>query len=173
VCSSDLQDFKALDQSDRTFWLSEELSKGPVVLIFYRGQWCPVCNRHLGQLQDSLSLIEASGARLVAVAPEQAPYLRAMAQKTTAEFSLLYDEGYKISNAFDVTFLPDEASIKLYNERLNANLSQANTDDSQQLPIPATFIIDQKGRVVWRHFDPDYRKRASAGDIIKALNQIK
>ncbi len=168
-----VEDFTASDQFDKEFRLSEQLAKGPVVIIFYRGQWCPVCNRHLGQLQDSLALIESSGARLIAIAPEQPPYLKSMATKTEAEFSLLYDEAYRISNAFDVTFLPDQASIDAYNERLDANLSEANTDDSDRLPIPATFVINQKGEIVWRHFDPDYRKRASAKDIMNALEALK
>ncbi len=168
-----IEDFTAIDQFDNTFRLSEQLKKGPVVVIFYRGQWCPVCNRHLGQLQDSLALIQLSGARLVAVAPEQPPFLKSMAKKTEAEFSLLYDEAYRISNAFDVTFLPDQASINAYNERLDANLAEANTDDSDRLPIPATFVINQKGEIVWRHFDPDYRKRASAKDIMNALEKLK
>jgi peroxiredoxin len=168
-----VEDFTASDQFDKEFRLSEQLAKGPVVLIFYRGQWCPVCNRHLGQLQDSLAMIEASGARLIAVAPEQPPYLKSMATKTEAEFSLLYDEAYRISNAFDVTFLPDQASIDAYNKRLDANLSEANTDDSDRLPIPATFVINQNGEIVWRHFDPDYRKRASAKDIMDALEKLK
>ena len=164
-----VEDFTATDQFDKEFRLSEQLAKGLVVLILHRGQMFPFCNKNLGQLQDSLALIEASGARLIAIAPEQPPYLKSMATKTEAEFSLLYDEAYRISNAFDVTFLPDQASIDAYNERLDANLAEANTDDSDRLPIPATFVINQKGEIVWRHFDPDYRKRASAKDIMNAL----
>jgi peroxiredoxin len=168
-----VQDFEAIDQFGNRFQLAEALRGGPVVLIFYRGQWCPVCNKHLGQLQDSLRYIEEMGARLVAVAPEQPPYLKMMAQKIEADFSLLYDEQYRISNAFEVTFLPDQATIDLYNNRLNAQLEEANTDDSGRLPIPATFIINQEGEIVWRHFDKDYRNRASAAEIIKALKHLK
>ncbi|PJB59866.1 MAG: alkyl hydroperoxide reductase, partial [Bacteroidetes bacterium CG_4_9_14_3_um_filter_41_19] len=132
---------------------SEALKKGPVVVIFYRGQWCPVCNKHLSHLQDSLQLIYEKGATVIAVSPEQSEFLKRTAEKTHASFSLLYDEGYKISDLFDVTFKPDTMTTIMYNTLLSANLKKANTDDSQRLPIPATFIIGTDGKIVWRHFD--------------------
>lgn len=162
-------DFSALDQQGRTITLSEALKKGPVVLIFYRGQWCPICNKHLSTLQDSLQLIYAKGATVVAISPEKPEYLKRTAEKTHASFSLLYDEGYKIANMFDVTFKPDSLTTVMYNTVLRANLKEANTDDSQRLPIPATFIIGTDGKILWRHFDPDYKKRSTVQDIVKNL----
>jgi len=150
-----IKDFSAVDLHDSTFTLSEALKKGPVVVIFYRGQWCPVCNKHLSHLQDSLQLIYEKGATVIAVSPEQSEFLKRTAEKTHASFSLLYDEGYKISDLFDVTFKPDTMTTIMYNTLLSANLKKANTDDSQRLPIPATFIIGTDGKIVWRHFDPD------------------
>jgi peroxiredoxin len=94
------------------------------------------------------------------------------AQKTGASFTLLHDENYKISNAFDVAFKPDNQSRDLYNEKLNANLDQAHSDNSERLPIPATFILDQSGKVVWRHFNPNYKERASTQQILKVLDTL-
>lgn len=79
---------------------------------------------------------------------------------------MLFDEGYKISNLFDVTFLPNKATRISYNTALGAKLKEAHSDDSERLPIPATFIIDTDGKIVWRHFDPDYKERASVKDIV-------
>lgn len=164
-----VEDFSAVDLHDSTFTLSEALKKGPVVVIFYRGQWCPICNKHLSHLQDSLQLIYAKGASVVAISPEQSEFLKRTAEKTNVSFSLLYDEGYKIANLFDVTFKPDTLATVMYNTILRANLKEANTDDSQRLPIPATFIIDTNGKIIWRHFDPNYKKRSTVTDIVNNL----
>lgn len=165
-----VENFSALDQHDELFTLNEALMKGPVVIIFYRGHWCPVCNKHLSHLQDSLQLIYEKGAAVVAISPEKSEFLKLTAEKSHASFSLLYDEGYKISDTFDVTFLPDSRLRIMYNTMLRANLKSAHSDESQRLPIPATFIIGQDGKIVWRHFDPDYKKRSSVSDIVKNIH---
>lgn len=165
-----VENFSALDQHDELFTLNEALKKGPVVIIFYRGHWCPVCNKHLSHLQDSLQLIYEKGAAVVAISPEKSEFLKLTAEKSHASFSLLYDEGYKISDTFDVTFLPDSRLRIMYNTMLRANLKNAHSDESQRLPIPATFIIGQDGKIVWRHFDPDYKKRSSVSDIVKNIH---
>lgn len=164
-----VKDFSAVDIHDSIFMLSDALKNGPVVVIFYRGQWCPYCNKHLKNLQDSLQLIYDKGASVVAISPEKSEFLKMTAEKTGAEFSLLYDEGYKISDLFDVTFRPDSMTRGIYNTFLGADLKNAQSDDSQQLPIPATFIIGQDYKIVWRQFDPDYKKRSTVADIVKNI----
>lgn len=164
-----VQDFTALDLYDNIFRLSDALKKGPLVVIFYRGQWCPYCNKHLSNLQDSLQLIYDKGASVIAISPEKSEYLKQTAEKTGAKFALLYDEGYKIENLFDVTFRPDSATRAIYNTMFGANLKKSHSDDSEQLPIPATFIIGQDSKIVWRQFDPDYKKRSAVSDIVKNI----
>jgi len=161
--------FSALDENRTLFHLEHALKEGPVVLIFYRGHWCPVCNKHLGQIQDSLKLIEENGAKVIAISPEKPEYLDEMAEKTGAQFTLLYDEEYIIANAYDVTFKPRATELFTYNTFLGANLKEAHSDDSQRLPIPATYIIDRGGKIAWRQFDPNYKKRSSVKDIIENL----
>jgi peroxiredoxin len=168
-----VKNFTAKDLNDNDFSLDNALKSGPVVVIFYRGHWCPVCNRHLSQLQDSLQLIYEKGASVVAVSPEKSEFLKLTAEKTHASFSLLYDEGYKIANLFDVTFRPDSMTRLVYNTMLGADLKNAHSDSSEQLPVPATFVIGQDSKIVWRHFDPDYKKRASVQVIVTALSQIE
>lgn len=161
--------FSALDANNKTFILAEELKKGPVVMIFYRGFWCPVCNKHLSTLQDSLKQIQATGAQIIAISPEKPEYLDKMAEKTGAEFTLLYDEGYKIANAYDVTFKPSAMQLFTYNTVLGGKLKDSHSDDSQRLPIPATYIINQEGIIIWRQFDPNYKNRSTVQGILKAL----
>lgn len=164
--------FNALDADNTLFSLEKTLINGPVVLIFYRGFWCPVCNKHLGEIQDSLSLIEERGARVIAISPEKPEYLGQMAGKTGAEFTLLYDEGYRIADAYDVTFKPSATTLFTYNTLLGAKLKETHSDDSQRLPIPATYIINTDGKITWRQFDPDYKKRSTVADIMQALENI-
>ncbi len=161
--------FAAMDQDGNHFKLEQALEKGPVVLIFYRGHWCPVCNKHLEKVQDSLQGIYEKGASVVAISPEKVELLNKTANKTNAAFTLLHDAGYQIADAYDVTFKPDSMSRLMYNTMLGANLKSAHDDDSQRLPIPATFIIGTDGKILWRHFDPDYKKRSTVQDILKHL----
>ena len=161
--------FKALDSSGELFSLEEKLKTGPVVIIFYRGFWCPYCNKHLAHLQDNLKSITEKGATVVAISPEKPEYLDKMSSRTGAKFMLLYDEGYKIADAFDITFTPDSKQLFVYNYLLNGKLKKTHSDDSQRLPIPATYIIGTNGTIVWRQFDPDYKKRSTVKDIITNL----
>lgn len=158
--------FKAKDQNDNQYDLKKALKKGPVVVLFYRGQWCPACNMHLSQLQDSLQQIYAAGATVIAISPERNEYLRKTAEKTKATFTLLHDKDYKIEEGFDVAFKLDPVLADRYNLRLDAQLGKAHSDSTNRFPIPATFIISKNGKIIWRHFNPDYRIRATVKDIV-------
>ena len=164
-----IPNFFAKDIHDVTYSLNESLKTGPVVVIFIRGQWCPFCNKHLSAIQDSLPMIYAKGASVIVISPEKSEFIKITIEKTGAEFTLLYDEEYKILDAFDVTFKPDSISRFMYNTMLGANLKDAHSDDSERLPVPATFIIGKDGKVVWRHFDPNYKKRSTVADIVKNI----
>ncbi|MGC9331319.1 MAG: peroxiredoxin-like family protein [Bacteroidales bacterium] len=161
--------FEALNQDSTLFNLEQELKNGPVVMIFYRGFWCPICNKHIKTLQENLKEIEAKGATVIAVSPEKPEYLDTMADKTGATFTLLYDEDYKIADAYEVSFRPDSTTLVIYNTVLGAKLKQTHSDDTQRLPIPATYIIGTDGLIKWRHFDPDYKKRSTIEDILNNL----
>lgn len=161
--------FTALTQDSTNYSLADSLKEGPVVIIFYRGQWCPVCNRHLSNLQDSLSFIYDKGATVIAISPEKPTLLNKTAEKTGAKFTLLYDEGYKICDSFDVTFQPEKKTRFIYNTALGADLKNAHSDDSERLPVPATFVINKEGIIVWRQFDTDYKNRSTVADILKHL----
>lgn len=163
--------FKAMDADSNLFILEDALKESPVVIIFYRGFWCPVCNEHLGSIRDSLKLIEEAGAKVIAISPEKPEYLNVMAEKTGAEFTLLYDEGYKIADAFDVTFKPTSMQLFTYNTVLNGKLKDTHSDNAQLLPIPATYIINVDGKIIWRQFDPNYKNRSSVEEILAALKE--
>ncbi len=165
--------FKAIDADSIEFLLEGALKNRPVVLIFYRGFWCPVCNKHLSSIQDSLKMIEETGARVIAISPEKPEYLDKMAERTAARYTLLYDEDYKISEAYDVNFMPSGTQLFTYNVILRGHLKDTHSDKSQRLPIPATYIINQDGVIAWRQFDPNYKKRSSVEEILIALDEMK
>ncbi len=164
-----VENFTAVDVNNNTFSLEKTLEKGHVVLIFIRGQWCPVCNRHMNTIQDSLKYIQEKGAQVVVISPEKPEYIEKTIEKSKAEFTVLYDDGQKISDYFDVTFNPDAKTKLIYNTMLGAKLKESHTDDSERLPIPATFIIGLDKKIIWRQFDPDYKNRSIVKEIIEAL----
>ena len=164
-----VENFTAIDVNNNPVSLEKTLENGPVVLIFIRGQWCPVCNRHMNTIQDSLKYIQEKGAQVVVISPEKPEFIEKTIEKSKAEFIVLYDEGQKISDYFDVTFNPDGKTKAIYNTVLGAKLKESHTDDSERLPIPATFIIDKNKKIIWRQFDPDYKNRSTVKDILDHL----
>jgi len=120
-------------------------------------------------LQEQFHKIYEKGASVVVVTPEKSEFIKKTIKKTGAEFTILFDENYKIAEAFDVLFLPNKITRVMYNNVLGAKLKESHSDNSEQLPIPATFIISKEMKVTWRHFDPDYKKRSKMADILANL----
>jgi peroxiredoxin len=168
--NSKAADFKAKDQHGNEIRLKDLLKKGKVVLVFYRGQWCPYCNRHLQKLEDSLALIKERGATLVAVTPELPENIAKTVEKTKAEYSILYDEGLKIMKAYEVEFEVPENTLKRY-RNAGIKLDENNGRNGNYLPIPATYVIDEDFTITYRFFDPDYKKRPSVKEILDHLDK--
>ena len=160
--------FTAKDQNGNTISLSELLQKGPVVLVFYRGEWCPYCNRQLSQLQDSVSYITGKGASLVAVSPEKPENINKTIAKTKAAYPVVSDEGLKIMNSYKVTYTIDSAMVNKY-KMYGMDFNNINGSNGEHLPVPAVYVISKKGIIQFVHFDPDYTKRASVKEIVAAL----
>jgi len=162
-------DFTAKDQNGNKVSLKEKLRIGSVVLVFYRGQWCPYCNKQLKKLEDSLSYIINKGATLITVTPEKPENISKTIEKTKATYPILFDNGLKIMKSYDVAFTVDEKTISKY-KNYGIDFTEANgADNGAHLPIPAVFVINKEGKIVFRHFDPDYTKRASVAEILRYL----
>ena len=164
-----VNDFSGTDQDGNKIQLSELLKKGKVVVVFYRGQWCPVCMPHLRKLQDGLMEIKGKGASILIITPEKQKNIQKTILKTSITIPIIYDENYRIMEDFDVAFLPGKGLRLMYNTLFRADLKNAQSDDSQTLPVPATFIIDKDSNVIWRHFDRNYIKRANTEEILNQL----
>jgi peroxiredoxin len=162
-------EFIAKDNSGKTLDLKVLLkSHKTVVLFFYRGQWCPYCNKHIKQLQDSLQLLTAKGAYVIGVTPETSENIGKTVDKTHASFSIIEDKGYQIMKAYDVNYKVDDAMFgKLKSYGIDLEKNNGNTDHI--LPVPATYVIDNTGKIIFVHFDKDYTKRASINSILHIL----
>lgn len=161
-------DFKAKDQNGNEVRLKDLLKKGKVVLVFYRGQWCPYCNRELSRIQDSIQLIKDKGAIVLAVSPEKQESITATVEKTKAEYPVLYDEGLKIMKAYDVEFEVPENTITRY-RNANIDIEKNNGANGKYLPVPAVYIIDGESTVTYRFFETDYKKRPWVKDLLNNL----
>lgn len=168
--NSKAPDFKAKDQNGKDVRLKDILKSGKkVVLIFYRGNWCPYCNRQLSALADSLQLIKDKGAELIAVTPEKAEGVTKTIEKTEAAFPILFDEGLKIMKAYEVEFLVPENTITRYRNS-GIDLEKINNDkDWNYLPVPAVYIIDKESNITYRFFNQDYKKRPSVQELLNNL----
>jgi peroxiredoxin len=161
-------DFKAKDQDGNEVRLKDLLKKGKVVLVFYRGYWCPYCNRELSRLQDSLALIQEKGATVVAVSPEKPENVKQTVEKTKAGYPVLYDEGMKIMKGYDVEYEVEENTLARYRSS-GLDIEKNNGPNGKFLPVPAVYIIDKESTVTYRFFDADYKKRPSIKDILTNL----
>ena len=161
-------DFKAKDQHGNEVRLKDLLKKGKVVLVFYRGEWCPYCNKNLRKLEDSLQLIVDKGATLVAVSPEQPESIAKTIEKTKAQYSILHDENLKIMKAYEVEFEVPENTLKRYRNG-GIKIDEINGKNGNYLPIPATYIIDKEANIVYRFFNQDYKRRPSVKEILDHL----
>jgi len=163
-------DFKAKDQNGENVVLKDIRKKGPVVLVFYRGNWCPYCNKALSRLEDSLTLIKDKGATLIAITPEKQEGIQKTVEKTKAEYPIVFDEDLKIMKAYDVAYKVDEKTVSRY-KNFDIDLMENNGQQAQSvyLPVPAVYIIDKEGNITFRYFEPDYKKRVSVKEILKNL----
>ncbi len=160
--------FKGLDAAGRPVELQQLLKKGPVVLYFYRGQWCPYCNKQLSQLQDSLQLLTAKGAQVVVVTPETQENIGKTVEKTKAAFPIMHDQDFVIMTAYHTAFTVDPATVLKY-KGFGVDLQKANASSDDVLPVPATYVIGRDGRIKFTYFNPDFQQRVSVRRVAAAL----
>lgn len=162
-------DFKAVSQKGGAVQLSTELKEGPVVLIFYRGAWCPFCVKYLLNVSDSLDYIENKGASVFAVTPQLIEGIKIASEKTDGKIAILHDKNGNIMNAYDGSFEVTEKYQKRVNNK-KLNLAESNGQSIAKLPVPATYVIGSDGLILYRQFDYNYKKRATVRAILDALD---
>ena len=161
--------FSGMDQNGKTVSLKSALkAHRSVVLFFYRGQWCPHCNKHIKNLQDSLQLLTTKGAYIVGVSPETSAGVDKTVNKTKASFSIISDRDYKVMKAYKVNYVMEPGLADRY-KKGGLDVALANGQTDYVLPVPATYIMDKSGKIKYVFFDKDYKKRPSVKTLAANL----
>ncbi len=163
--------FEAPDARGNVVRLDDRLAVGPVVVCFYRGAWCPICNLQLRSLQAVLPELRAAGAALLAISPQAPDDSLTLAETLGLGFDVLSDVDQSIAGTYRVKFELTGELRALY-EQIGMPLTDANADRSWNLPVPATFVLDRDGIVRARHVDPDYRTRMEPAEILDAVARL-
>lgn len=166
-----MPEFSLPDADENPVSSDELLRKGNLVVVFYRGAWCPYCNLYLKNLQENLAQIKAQGANVAAISIEIPVRSKMVAGKNKVEFSVLSDPTLAVARKFGIVYdLPEETN-KLYKKN-GLDLERYNQTKRVELPLSATYIVNQKGEIVYAFTEPDYTKRAEPTVIIKTLSKM-
>ena len=149
--------------------LADLLDKGPVVVSFYRGAWCPYCNLELKALNDFLPQFKTKSAQLLAISPQLPDQTLTTAQKNELEFDVLSDIGNKVAQQFGLLFTLDKRIQELYTG-FGIDFEHTYGDKTYQLPLPATYVINQEGVITYAFLNEDYTLRAEPSDVMTALD---
>jgi peroxiredoxin len=148
--------------------LADLLAGGPVVLVFYRGGWCPYCNLQLAAFQSALAELRAAGAALVAVSPQTPDESLSVAERHALEFPVLSDAGNAVARTYGLVFRQSEAATTT-SRGLGIELAAYNGDDSNTLPAASTFVIGPDGVIRFASVSGDYRWRVGPDEVLAAL----
>ncbi|HKI25649.1 MAG TPA: peroxiredoxin-like family protein [Candidatus Sulfotelmatobacter sp.] len=160
--------FELQDHDGKLVSSSDLLSEGRLVLCFIRGRWCPFCVGQMEAMNLVLPQIEQAGAALVAISPQTVKQSYFMHDQQKLRFPLLSDAGNKVARQFGLAHRVPSAQEAVY-RRAFVNLPLANGDDSWELPIPATYILDRDGTVLYASANEDYTVRPEPAEIVEFL----
>ena len=159
-------DLMGKDHSGKIVSLKELTKKGKVVVMFYRGAWCGYCNKYMSELEATLPEFSAKNATVIAITPEPEESIIKSVEKTKATFSIIYDKNRKIMKDWRVAYsLPDDMKTKYKGYGVDLEKQQGDWT----LPVPATYVIGQNGKIEFVHFDENYQQRADIKNILMSL----
>lgn len=151
--------------------LSDLLKDGPVVVTFFRGSWCPYCRGELSDIQDRIEDFEAHGASVIAISPEVDEKSIELSRELDIGFYIGHDQNNELARSLGLTFTLDAKTIEKYQE-YKFIIPEANGTDKWELPIPATYVIDQDMTVKFVFDDSNHRKRADYKDVLKVVEEL-
>ena len=153
----------------KTVKLSELWKQGPIILMWYRGGWCPYCSVQLRAMQQSLDNIESAGAHLVVLTPELPEKAKETADANDLAIVALHDKDNALAKKYGILFQIPEPIAPIYREKLK--LGSYTGNQRMELPLAATYVIDKSGNITYAFLDADYKKRAEPADVIAAVKR--
>jgi len=164
-------DIELEDERGQLVSLDRKLEDGPVLLVFYRADWCSFCVKHLAEFQDKINDIQAAGiASVIAVSPQKQEYSLKLHQENNYTFPILYDVRHQTMKDYKVFFHVTEKYNQYITEVKGDPIEHRNGNTEPVMPVPATYMIGQDKRIKYVHYDPNYRVRADIDDALNALN---
>lgn len=148
--------------------LATAVAGKPTLLVFYRGSWCPYCNRHLAALAEIEPELLRLGYQILAVSPDETPGLRAAAEKNHLNYRLLSDRGMHAAAAFGLAFRIDGPTVEKYRGYKIDLPPVPGEPAARWLPVPAVYVIGRDGVVKFVHADPDYKARLAPAEVLAA-----
>src|SRR5215472_17976463 len=160
----------ALPDGDGMIWQSDALLRsGPLVIVFYRGRWCAYCNAQLAAMQQVHQHIALAGASLVAVSPQTQKHSYMTRDMHALRFPVLSDAGNQVARQFGLVYRLSPEMQAMYGS-IMTKLPGYNGDQSWELPLAATYMVQKDGKILWARIDADWRKRPEPEEILEALN---
>ena len=167
-----IPDVKLRTEDDKEVSLRKLVSEKPTVLIFYRGGWCPFCNRHLQSLAGIEDDLNKAGVQLLAISMDQPAKLKATPDREKLHYRLLSDSDATAATAFGIAFKVDDKTVEKY-KGYGINLDVASGNDHHILPHPAVFIANTNGVIRFAHVNPDYKVRLEPAKVLEAARAAK
>ncbi|MEO0647200.1 MAG: peroxiredoxin-like family protein [Cyanobacteria bacterium J06650_10] len=164
-------DFILPDATGKPVKLSELLVKGPVVINFYRGQWCPYCNLEIRAFQQLLPEFQQASAQVIAISPELPDNSISITEKHELAFPVLSDVGNTVARSYGLVFSLAESLRPLY-KGFGIDIPASNGDDTYELPVPATYVIDSTGTIRYAYAEADYTLRAEPAEVLAAVKTL-
>lgn len=167
---SEVPKVKITNALKKSVSLKEVLNGKPTVLAFYRGGWCPFCTRQLADLGKNEQKLRDMGYQIIAISPDIADEGAKTTEKSELTYQLFSDSKAEAMKAFGVAFRLDDKTFNLYKEKYGLDLESRSGEKHRILPVPAVFLINKEGKITFVHSDPDYTKRLSGEELLKAAS---
>ncbi|WP_083249303.1 peroxiredoxin-like family protein [Bacillus solimangrovi] len=166
-----VKDFTLKNAEGEIVNLYEELSKGPVILTFYRGSWCPYCNRQLRAYEEIINEIKQIGASLIAISPQTPDNSLTIQEKHNLSYHVLSDTKGLTAAKYNILFdVPND--VKDVYENIGLDLADYNGPNNWMLPVPSTFMIDETGTIRFSYVNPNYMERLEPDELLEALKTL-
>lgn len=164
-------DFELPNAAGQAVRLSALLARGPVVIVWYRGGWCPYCNLQLHAYQEVLPQIREHGATLVAISPETPDHAYNTRHAGGLSFEVLSDVGNRAAREYGLVYTLPGIVQRHFKGRID--LAAYNGDRSNELPLAVTYVVDRDGTIRYAFVDADYRQRAEPAEVLRVLKQLE